>query len=315
MLNSNQTFKNGNIPNDVKNEIVKLDQKVIKAIKNNDVNLLKDVFSEKLMEKIDQSKNDSIFNFINEVLKDKEFKYKDQLYVINTTKNVSNTIFSGLTDDYDYIINYQALNKEMFISMLLPKDTEDELLITLIYGLYGNDWKLNIFQFGQYSIFGKTAIDYYIDAKGDYENKYLTDAANNILLGQQCLKPANQFMQYQKEKDFIELRKKIMEEINATYQFPLKVEQISTKPQIFNIHPQETTEGNFPMISYYTKINLNDTIRLKKENLEIQKVIGDIFKGIDQNKKYVFYKAFDELPDGTIKERHSYGFVQEIEKK
>ncbi len=313
-LNSNQTFKNENIPGTIKREIVELDKQVIKAIQNNNTDLAKNVFSEKLIETAGKSKLDSIFEFANGFLKDKEFEYKDQFYIENTTKNVSNTIFSGLANsDFDYTVHYLALNKKMFISMLLPKDTKEAMLITLIYGLYGNDWKLNIFQFGQYSIDGKTAIDYYNIAKGDFEKKNLIDAANTLLLGQQCLRPANQFLQYQKEKDFGDLQKQVMGEINLKYKFPIVVEQVATKPQIFDIHPQITDEGHFPMIRYYSKINLKDTASLRKENLEIQKVIGGIFKGIDQNKKYVFYRAFDEIPDGTIKYREHYGFVQKID--
>lgn len=315
-LNSNQTFKNENIPSTIKKEIVELDKQVIKAIQNNNPDLAKNVFSEKLMETVGKSKLDSIFEFTNRILKDKEFEYKDQFYIENTTKNVSNTIFSGLANnDYDYIVHYMALNKKMFISMLLPKDTKDAMLITLIYGLYGNDWKLNIFQFGQYSIDGKTAIDFYNIAKGDFENKNLIDAANNLSLGQQCLRPANQFLQYQKDKDFGDLQKQVMGEINLKYKFPIVVEQVMTKPQIFNIHPQVIDEGHFPMIRYYSQIDLKDTASLRKENLEIQKVIGHIFKGIDQNKKYLFYRVFDEIPDGTIKYREHYGFVQHIENK
>lgn len=313
-LNSNQTFKNENIPSSIKKEIVELDKQVIKAIQNNNPDLAKNVFSEKLMESVGKSKLDSIFEFTSGILKNKEFEYKDQLYIENITKNVSNTIFSGLANsDYDYIVHYKALNKKMFISMLLPKDTKDAMLITLIYGLYGNDWKLNIFQFGQYSIDGKTAIDYFKIAKGDFENKNLIDAANNLFLGQQCLRPANQFLQYQKDKDFGDLQNQVMGAINSKYKFPIVVEQVKSKPQIFNIHPQKIDEGYFPMIRYYSQIDLKDTASLRKENLEIQKVIGDIFKGIDQNKRYLFYRAFDEIPDGTIKYREHFGFVQHID--
>ncbi len=313
-LNNNQTFKNENIPSTIKKEIVELDKKLINAIQNNNPELAKNVFSEKLMEKVGKAKLDSIFEFTNEILKDKEFEYKDQLYIENTKKNVSNTIFSGLANnDYDYIVHYKAINKKMFISMLLPKNTEDAMLITLIYGLYGNTWKLNIFQFGQYTIDGKTAIDYFKIAKGDFEKKNLIDAANNLFLGQQCLRPANQFIQYQKDKDFRDLQKQVMNEINLKHQFPIVVKQVATKPQIFNIHPQKIDEGHFPMIRYYSQIDLKDTASLRKENIEIQKVIGDIFNGIDQNKKYLFYRAFDEIPDGTIKYREHYGFVQHID--
>ncbi|NOU62242.1 hypothetical protein [Marinifilum caeruleilacunae] len=311
-FNKNQTYRNDNIPASIVKKINQLDLKVIEAIQQDDTKSLESVLSDKLLENVGQNKIDSIFKIVSRTLKEKDFKKKDQFYVENANKDVSNSIFSGLKSEDDYIVQYKAMNKKMFISILLPKSTEDEQLITLIYGLYGNEWKLNIFQFGQYSILNKTAIDYYKIADAYFKSGELVDAASNLAIGQQCLRPGNQHIQYRKEKDFIDLQKKVMEEINKTYVFPLSVEQVETKPQIFNIHPQRVDEGNFPMVRYYSKIDLKDTLRLKQENLEMQKCIGKLFKGIDKNNKYIFYRAFDELPDGTYKYRKHYGFIQKL---
>lgn len=312
-LNRNRTFINENIPEDIRTKITELDNRVIEALKRNDSKAIENVFSVKLIEEIGYSKIDSIFNITTQAVRDKKFKSKDQFYINNTNNNVPNTIFSGLTDDNDYIIHYTALNKNMFISLLLPEDTNNEILITLIYGLYGNEWRLNIFHFGLYSIFNRNAIDYLKIAKQNFENDYLIDAANNLFLGTQCIKLADQLFQYVKEKEFGEFQKKLMQEINSTYQFPIEVVNVSTKPQIFNIYPQEiTNEGYFPMVRYCTTIDLKDTVKLKTENIEIQKVINDIFKGIDKNKDYIFYHAMNEIPDGTIKKRERYGFIQRL---
>lgn len=117
-LNSNQTFINDNIPSEVKNEIIKFDNQITDAIKANNTEKIKDIFADKLIEEVGQSKIDSIFNLINQVLGKKEYKYKDQFYIQNTTKNVSNTIFSGLSNDDDYIIHYKALNKKILRCLL-----------------------------------------------------------------------------------------------------------------------------------------------------------------------------------------------------
>lgn len=58
------------------------------------------------------------------------------------------------------------------------------MLLALIYGKTKNGWRLYHFQMGNYSIYGKTAIDYYKNAQ-IYDSKgYLVDAGNNLFFAQ-----------------------------------------------------------------------------------------------------------------------------------
>ncbi|MGE5437621.1 MAG: hypothetical protein ACM3O3_10370 [Syntrophothermus sp.] len=310
-LNTNKTYLNDNIPNEILSEISPLDSRVIQAIKANHPNDLKDIISAKLLENAG-NKLDSIFNVTSGFLKEVEFKKMDYLYVVNAVKDVSNTIFSGLTNENDYIIHYKALEKDIFISLYRAKFGANELLITLIYGNSNGGWKLYHIQFGTYSLYDKTAIDYFKIAQKYDSLGYLIDAANALFFAQQTLKPGNQLWQYQKEKDIIELQKKLMDKINSSYKFPLTIEQVKTKPQVYNIYPQTFNDRYETIIKYYSHIDLKDTIQLKAENFEIRKVIGDVFKGIDKGKNYLIYQAANELPDGTIKQIPIYGFVQEF---
>jgi len=182
------------------------------------------------------------------------------------------------------------------------------MLIMAIYGKYDNDWKINILQFGQYSLFSKLAPDYYKLAKVSYDKSYLIDAVNYIGLAKLCLRPANDFLQYQKEKEINEFYDKIMKEVNSKYQFPLTLDNIASKPKVFRISPEMINEGFFPMVYYLTDINLKDTTALKLENEKIKKEVGQLFTGIDQDKKFVFYWAFNEVPDGKKLVEH-YGYI------
>jgi hypothetical protein len=188
----------------------------------------------------------------------------------------------------------------------------NELLISLIYGKTSSGWKLYHLQFGTYSLYGKTAIDYYKIGKRYDSLGYFVDAANSLFFAQQTLKPGNQLWQYQKEKEIVDLQKFVMDKINRKYKFPLTVEQVKTKPQIYQIYPYTFNDRYETVIKYYSQIDLKDTIRLKDENLKIRKVIGEMFSGIDKDKEYLIYQAANELPDGTLKEIPIYGFVQEF---
>lgn len=288
-----------------------MDKKVLEAVSTNNASLIKTIMSDKLLE---QSSNniDHLIAQVSNVIKNRDYQILNQFYVKNSTTGIGNTVMSGVSGQDDFVIHYQALNEEMFISLIIPNNGYDKFLITNIYGKYPEGWKWNILQFGQYTIDGKTATQLYAKALLDYDKGYIVDAANNLFLSSQVAHPANNFWQYQKEKEMKQFFESVKTEITTKYTFPLILNEIATKPQIFNVFPAGTDEGYFPMVEYLTNIDIKDTIRTKAENDLIHKSIGQVFKGLDKDKKYVFYKAYSSMPDGKTPVP-TYGFVKEIE--
>jgi len=304
------TWKDENIDQNLKNEIKTLDKKVLEAITTNNPTLLKSVMSEKLLEKSGNN-IEKIIKKVNGIITNTEYDLLNQYYVKNSKTGIGNTVVSGIAGQDDYVIHYEALNEEMFISLIIPENRLDKLLITNIYGKYPDGWKLNILQFGQYIIDGKTATQHYAKAKKYYAKEYLVDAANSMFLSSQVANPANTFWKYQKEDEMKEFYNTMMSEIKSKYTFPLTIDIIKSKPQILNICPQRTQEGYFHMVEYLTKINLKDTTLTKLENDKIHRAIGQIFRGIDKDKKYLIYKAFSKMPDGKT-QVPTYGFIKEM---
>ena len=306
-LSTSGTWKNDHIEKDTREQIKILNDKLFKAITSNDVTGVKALLSDKLLEK-GTSDLDKIINQVSTSFKTDSYRILDEYDVHNSTAGIGNTLPSGISGDNDYILNYQALNKEMYVSLLLPNGVPNELLITAIYGKYNNGWKINILQFGQYSLFGKTAPDYFKLAKSSYDKSYLIDAVNYIGLSKQCLRPANDFFQYQKNKEINDFYEKAMQEVNSKFTFPMTLENIDTKPKVFRIFPEMINEGFFPMVYYLSDINLKDTTALKIENEKVKKEVDRLFTGIDKDKRFVFYWAFKEIPDGKKLVEH-YGFI------
>ena len=309
-LGTSGTWKNDNIDKDKREQISILNDRLFKGIISNDPAAVKSLMAEKLLEK-DGANIDKLINQVSSTFKADSYRIMDEYNIHNSTTGISNTLPSGLSGDNDYVIHYLALNKEMYVSFILPNGLDNDLLFTAIYGKYGNEWKLNILQFGQFSSFGKTAPDYYKLAKASYAMSYLIDAVDEITLAKKCLHPANDFFKYNKEKEMNEFFDKVINEANTKYKLPLTLEAIETKPEVFNIYPEMINEGNFPMVCYLSKINLGDTIALKREYEKIKVEVNHIFLGINQDKKYVFYKAFNEIPDGNIKVK-TYGFIDNL---
>ena len=306
-------WKNNNIDNYKRDQIKILNDKLFNGLRNNDVASVKSLLSDVLLEKSGGDLESIISKVSSYSLPDK-YRILDEYYVRNSTTGIINTIPSGLSGENDYIIKFLALNKEMYISLILPNEFDNELLITIIYGKYGNDWKINVLQFNQYSFFGKTAPDYFKIAKERYEKSYLIDAVNNISISRQCLRPAvNEIFQYLKEKEINEFYDKVMTEVNTKFKFPMTLDEIKTKPQIFRITPELMAEGFVPTIFYLTEINLKDTVALKIEYEQIKNEANQLFTGINKDKQFVFYWAFNEIPVGQNKVNR-YGFIDKLTK-
>lgn len=305
-------WKDENIDPKIKAQIHELNYQIIDGFVENNPDKVFQICSDKLLE---QGKNDlsTLIQQVRTSFSKKDFKVLNEFYQKNTTENAQTNLMTGVSGEHDYIIGFKALNTEMYISVGYFNNDLNQTCLTLIYGKYGNDWKLNIMQVGTLRIMDKDAFDWYQVAKKDYENKYLIDAVNDLVLANQLLKPANQFWQYQKEKEIQEFGQKVMAEINSKFTFPMTVDYVKTKPQIFRIFPQGMNEGYFPMIQYTTTIDLKDTTKLSKECSEIHSKIGELYNGIDQNKKMIFYKAFKSIPNGTVPVEN-YGFIRENKK-
>lgn len=312
-FNTSGTWKNDSIDENKRQQIKLLNDKLFKAIASNNPAGIKALFSDSLI-KQSGANLENLIKQVSGLLKSDQYRVLDEYDVHNIKANSPTTVPSGVSGDKDYIIGYTALNQETYVSLLLPVNVENELLITAIYGNYDNQWKINVLHFGDYSLFKKTAPDFYKLARESYGKSYLIDALNYISLAKNLLRPANDYFHYQKEKDILDFHDKVLKEANTKFALPLTLDNIDTKPKIFGISPEMIEDGLYPMVSYLTEINLKDVVNLKKENEKVKKEAGRIFSGIDKDKKYVLYRAFKEIPDGS-KLVENYGFIDEIDPK
>jgi hypothetical protein len=316
-LGTTGVWKNDHIDNDKREQINMLNDKLFKGLINNDVSTIKSLLSDSLLKKSMNNIDALISQFSNSNIAT-DYRILDEYYLSNPIIGNVTTIPSWLgqptssekATDNDYIIQCAALNKEMYVSAILTNGKNNDILLVVVYGRFNNDWKINILQFGQYSLFGKTSPDYYKIAKEKYEKSYLIDAVNYISIAKLSSKPAGVNFQYRLDKDINEFYEKVMKEVYSKYQFPLTLDNIPSKPKVFRIFPEMIKDGFFPMVYYISDINLNDTTALKLENEKVKKEVGQLFTGIDKDKKFVFYWAFNEIPDGQKLVEH-YDFIDQ----
>ena len=302
------TWKDNNIDPKIKEEIHELNNQILDGFTEGNQDKIFSICSDKLLEQGKNNLSILIQQSKTKFPKDK-FTILNEYYQKNSSENVQTNVMSGISGDHDYVIGFNALNSESFISVGYFKDDFWESSVVFIYGKYGNKWKLNIMQLGVLKLMNKDAFDWYNVSKSNYEKGYLIDAINDLTLANQIMKPANEMWQYQKEKEIIDFGQKVMAEINSKYSFPMTVDYVKSKPQIFRIFPQGMAEGYYPTIQYTTNLDLNDSIILSKECDEIHSRIGELYKGIDKSKKMIFYRAFKSIPTGTTPVEN-FGFIR-----
>jgi hypothetical protein len=308
------TWVNDHIEPDIKNQVELLNRQLYNDIKGKDLTDLKQLMSPVLLTG-SGTKIDTLVNQVAPSLSGTGYEVIDNYYVKNTTTNVPNTVMSSISNTDDYVVSYLALNKEMYVSLLRTTAAVNNVLLIAIYGKYGSDWKLNILQMGQYDVVGKNAPAYYTEALRLYNAGDLIDAADMIITASQIGNPGGTYFKYKNESAMKDLYTKVIKEANATYKFPITINQIKTRPVIFGVNPQfigdKGREGIYPAINYKSDISLSDTTALRKENDALQKSISGIFNGIVANNNHILYQAFDQLP-GTGKKMNRFGFVQKI---
>lgn len=304
---------NGRINSDIKKQIADLNKKLFKGIMDKDVPAVKSLLSPELLKR-SGTRLDTLVNNTSQIYNAKDYDLLDEFYTKHHIGNFIDSLKTKKGDSTDYVVTYRAMNEEMYTSVMVTKNLPVNCLILAVYGKYGNDWKLNVLQIGEYSIFNKIAPDYYKMAKDLYANGNVLDAANMLVITSQLGNPVGDFFHYRNEDTMRMFFSTVINDANNRFPFPVTINQLKTRPQIFAVSPQYTgdaaNQGIVPLIKYKTNIKLTDTVALKAENKDLQSIIGVIFKGVDQNNKVIFYQAYN-LADGKPNNQH-YGFIQKF---
>lgn len=294
------TYKNEAIKASKREEFHQLNDQLFNLLKAGKPEEAKDMMSKELLE-------DNMINRTMEIITNESksglYRVLDEYYLVDKADEPGKLVINAnATGDDAYTLKYnQSSTKENYVAFLVvPKDAANKWLITAIYGKYNYGWKLNKFDIARYAINGKNAPELYKLAKEKYTKGYWADAANDMTFAQKCFRPSGQW-QYAKETEMNQFLYKALQQAYSKYTFPLTIAQVPTKPKIFRVSTEDNAEGNFPVISYVTSINMKDTIALKKENEAVKKVIGKVISGIDKDKKYVLYAAFNGVPKGRKK--------------
>jgi hypothetical protein len=309
-LGTSVIVNNENIDQSVRDEISILDKKVIDAAIHSDSVLLRSLMSDTILN--GSGKNiSSLMPTLKQIVVSNKYEILKQLLVKNLKSGMVNTIPPASDSQDGYFIRYRALNENIFVSILkLEKKNNQEFIISNVYGQYPEGWKLNIVQFGQYKIFGKSAPYFFREATIKYEKGHLLDAINDMYLCNKIIRPVS-IWQFEKETEMLDFYRKISKEGNSKYNFPMTFESVNSKPKSVSIFPIVLNDGYYPEVTYESVIDLADTAATRIENELVHVETLKAFKGLEENNKAIVYKVYNKMsPNDT--ERPIYRFVKKL---
>ncbi len=306
-----EVIQNDKIEQSLRGEIDAMNKQAYKSLCDNNYGMLSQLFSDSLMMRIKPDFAQKFMPQIQRVIKDRSYRAFDDFY-IKAAKNDDSLRLPGGKGNSAYVLSYVAGAGETYISMLVAGDSVNEVMLTLIYVKADGKWKLNVLRGEDYSLGAKDAVGHYQNAMRLYKDSAVIDAMNAMALSSHCGMPAGSMFRYANAKDMGFFYDTLTAAAKAKYTLPYVINDVATKPRAVNVTVELVERQFVPMVVYQSSVLLSDTVSLKKENDELQKNIGKVFRGMDKNNKIIVYRAYNELPRDEQSQVPYYGYIQKL---
>ncbi|GAA4327822.1 hypothetical protein GCM10023149_31480 [Mucilaginibacter gynuensis] len=287
------SWKDAEIPADMRETFHDLNNQFMKAALANNTNEAEKLMTAELIESGEKLKK---LQNIGYYLKTNKYEMLEEYYVINKYTTNDTVLTKNKTINSHNLV-YEGSTEEMYMAYFAPKTGASRQMISLVYCKVNYGWKLIKISAEPYMYNGKTAPELYEEAKKCFNKGYLVDAYLLITLANAAGKPNDEW-KYLNNDAMLNFYGEVVKVNRETYELPLIIAGVPTKPRVLRLYTTTLPEGDFPTVCYLSPISLKDTVGVRRENVNIRKVIGNTLKGIDKDKKYIIYSVFNEEPDG-----------------
>ena len=306
----NEVWQNDKIDPKVKAEMTGFEKQVYGYMCDNNYQPLSQLFSDTLLSLIGPDFSQKFMPQIQRLIKGKQYKVFDEFYIRNV-KPVDTVNITAGKGENAYTIKFMSAAPETYVAMLIAGDSVNEVMITLICNNIKGKWKLSHLMGEDYSLNTRNTIEQFNYAKTLEKNNDLIDAVNTMGLATHCNAPGGNIFRYDNAAAMNKYSDSLANITKAKYPFPYTVDEMLSKPTIFNVHFETFDHHLDPMVMYLSSIKVADTVALKKENDEMQQKIGAIFYGMDKSNRAILYRAYNDQPDGRNNPAY-YGYIQKI---
>lgn len=284
-------WKNNEIDAGLREKFHQTNDKVIKLLKEKNIRGLESHFPKKMINNVDAKRE---AERLGNSLKTADYVLLDEYYAVNKYLDYD-TIKTKYTGVNNYYLRYEGFAEEMYIAFFAPETGDERSLVTLVFAKLKYGWKLCQMDVAPYMFWGKTAPQLYELTKAQYKKGQLINAKLTMDVAISASKPSA-IWEYSFDEEFRLLNSKLGYDANQQFSFPLVLNKVPTKPKVFAIYIKPFPQGTYPIIQYITKIPLKDKEGIIEENNQVKAAIAELMPGINTDKKYLMYAAFNEMP-------------------
>ncbi|WP_338767553.1 hypothetical protein WAF17_06045 [Bernardetia sp. ABR2-2B] len=302
---------NEEIDSQLKDKIEKMNRGFLRAVTSNNIGVMKKMIDTDKYE--GEESFEAFFEKMHEHIESDNYTILDEYHIKNTTMGGVDTLHSINKKINSYELRYPKKSTEMFVSLILVDSFGEKVLLTIMYGRVVTGWRIAVLHIGGYTTNNKTAPELYIKSKKEFEKGHLINSMNIIFLAIDRLEPAGMYIKYDSEQKIKTHYEMVLRDTKIAYTFPLSLQDIKTQPIIFDIYPEVVDSNYCPVFRYISKIDIQDTLQLKEENIQVHERVKKIFKGVDKGSKNIAYKVLNRFPQGEFDEVKGYGFYKKNE--
>ena len=240
---------------------------------------------------------------VGNYLKSNGFKLADEFYLVNIKKGI-NTVDVAQNGIRNYRqLNYNAIEKEMYIAYFVTNPPGDQKVLTLAYAKAKYGWRIFGITLNTMRIGGFDGRELFIKAKQALANGYLFDAYTLSAQAIECSMPGAD-MKYPAIDSVSYFASEVVNLANKHALADPLIKGVSTGPRIFRVLNRDISGQTIQAIYYLSQIKLNNTAALRAEYNQVRKNIEQTLPGATKNKKYLLFSAFNERPSATKNENN-----------
>jgi transcriptional regulator of met regulon len=294
-------YKNKSIPSGISSALHSINADLLAALKANNADGLELLSSQDFID--DRVQRMHIAEQISIRMRTGNYSLLYEYYIYNKVPTGMVEIHERDLGINNFDLKFNRGAKQMYVAFFTAKTAVQKWLITAYYYKYDYGWKIGSLELNPYAENGKTAPELKQYATVLLKKGYRLDASNTASLAVNCLRPCANW-KYVDEEAIHSYNGQLLDTLTHYYLTPIIVPDVPTHPRIWRVTLERTPEGTFPNLNYVSTINLLDTVALKKENNAVCKNIGKVFKGIDKEKKYIYYTIYNKTKKGIPVQDH-----------
>lgn len=279
------------VPGEVRSELDAVTSRLFDSFEANDPSVLQGLWVEEVAGGMTQgAEADELFDALRQIVVETTLEPLGEFYEelpdpAPESVQLTSESAGGL------VVSTDAAGEAIYVRLFRADEGFRERLLGLIYLRRDGAWRLKTLRSGSLRIDGKSAIDYFEEARGLYEQDLLLPAMTRLTVANDLLRPVS-FLHYEREPEVRELQRKVQADLAAAYTFPI---ELPGGPQVYRIRPLFLQGQLSPAVQYVTRSKLERDV-LQAEADQAARDLADLFPGLCHASDFVAFLAFNEPP-------------------